>query len=68
MDKSDFMHFVISVRWHCIILMKTTGLNEDTDRALRAVYDIRPECSKTQSRNSKLYCDIGVGGLTVLTS
>ena len=27
MDKSDFMHFVNSFRWHCTILMKTTRLN-----------------------------------------
>ena len=41
-----FMHFVNSVRWHCIILMKTTGLNEDIDRAVRGVCEIRPEWSK----------------------
>ena len=46
MDKSDFMHFVNSVRWHCTILMKTTRLNEDIDRAVRVVSDIRPEGSK----------------------
>ena len=46
MDKSDFMHFVNSVRWHCTILMKTTGLNEAIDRAVRGVCDIRPEWSK----------------------
>ena len=33
-DKSDYMHFVNSVQWHCAILMKTTRLNEDIDRAL----------------------------------
>ena len=46
MDKSDFMHFVNSVPWHCTILMKTTGLNEDIDRAVRGVCDVRPEWSK----------------------
>ena len=46
LNKSDFMHFVNSVRWHCTILMKTTGLNEDIDRAVRGVCDIRPEWSK----------------------
>ena len=45
-DKSDFMHFVNSNRWHCTILMKTTELNEDIDRAVRGVCDIRPEWSK----------------------
>ena len=29
MDKSDFLNFVIFVRWNCTILRKTTGLNED---------------------------------------
>ena len=28
MDKSDFVHFVNYVRWHCTILMKTARLNE----------------------------------------
>ena len=46
MDKSVFMHFVNSVRWHCTILMKTTGLNEETDRAVRGVCGIRPDWSK----------------------
>ena len=43
MHKSDFMRFVNSVRWHCTISMKTTRLNEDIDRAVRGVCDIRPE-------------------------
>ena len=51
MDKSDFMHFVNSVRWHCTISMKTTRLNEDIDRAVREVCDIRPECMKMQFCN-----------------
>ena len=42
-DKSDFMHFVKSVRWHCTILMITTSLNENIDRDVRGVCDIRPE-------------------------
>ena len=67
MDKSDFMHFVNSVRWHCTILMKTKRLNEDIDRAVRGVFDIRPEFPQMQSWNSKFYCDNGVGRLTVLT-
>ena len=50
MDKSDFMHFVNSVGWHCTILMKTR-LNEDIDRAVRGVCNIRPECTKKQFRN-----------------
>ena len=45
-DKSDFMHFVNSVRLHCTISMKTTRLNEDIDRAVRGVGDFRPECTK----------------------
>ena len=68
MDKSDFMHFVNSVRWHCSILMKTTRLNEDIDWAVRGVCDIRPECTKMRGRNSIFYCDIGVGRLTVSTN
>ena len=51
MDKSDLMHFVNSVRWHCTISMKTTRLNEDIDRAVRGVSDIRPECTKKQFSN-----------------
>ena len=51
MDKSDFMHFVNSVRWHCTILMNTTRLNEDIDRAVRGVCDIRRECMKKKIRN-----------------
>ena len=41
MDKSDFLHFVNSVRWHCTILMRTTRLNEDIDRVVRGVCDFR---------------------------
>ena len=50
MDKSYFMYFVNSVRWNCTILMKTTRLNEDIDRAVRGVCDIRPEYVKMQIR------------------
>ena len=46
MDRSDFIYFLNSVRWHCIILITTTGVNDDIDRAVRGVYDIRPEWSK----------------------
>ena len=66
MGRSDFMHFVISVRWHYTILKMTTRHNEDIERAVRGVCDIRPECTKMQSQNSTFYCDIGVGRLTVL--
>ena len=45
-DMSDFMHFVTSVRWHCTILMKTTRLIEDIDRAVPGVCDIRPGWTK----------------------
>ena len=48
MDESDLMQFVNSVRWHCTVLMKTTRLNEDIDRAVRGICDIRPECVKMQ--------------------
>ena len=51
MDKSDFIRFVNSVRWHCTTSMKTTTLNEDVDRAVLGVCDIRPEFTKTQFRN-----------------
>ena len=57
MDKSDFMHFLNSFRWHCTILMKTTGLNEAIDRAVRGVCDIRPEWSNAIS-HSNLYWNI----------
>ena len=50
MDKSDFVFFVNSVRWHCTNLMKTTRLNEDIDRAVRGVCDMRPERIKMQFR------------------
>ena len=55
MDKSDNIHFVNSVRWHCTILMKTTRLKEDIDRAVRGVCDIPPECTKMLSRISNFY-------------
>ena len=51
MDKSALVRIVNSVRWHCTISMKTKGLNEDIDRAVRGVCDLRPECTKTQFRN-----------------
>ena len=50
MNKSDYMQFVNSVRWHCTILMKTTGFNKDSDRAVHGVCDIRPDCVKMQVR------------------
>ena len=51
MDKKDFMHFVNSVRWYCTISMKTTRLNEEIDRAVWGVCDLRPECTKMQFSN-----------------
>ena len=45
------MHARNYVRWHCIILMKSTRLNEDIDRAVRGVCDIRLKCTKVQFRN-----------------
>ena len=45
-DKNDFKHFLNSVRRHCIILMKATRRNEDIDRAVHGVCDIRPEWTK----------------------
>ena len=48
MDKSDFVHFVNSVRWHCTILMKSTRFNGNIDRTVRGVWDIRPEWTKVQ--------------------
>ena len=39
-DKSKFMYFVNSFRSHCTILKR---LNEDIDRAVRGVCEIRPE-------------------------
>ena len=44
------MQFVNSVRWHCTILMKTTGFNKDSDRAVHGVCDIRPDCVKMPVR------------------
>ena len=46
MDKSDFVHFVNSVRWHCTIFAKTTRFSGDIHRAVRGVCDIRPELTK----------------------
>ena len=50
MYKSDLLHFVNSVRWHCNIFMKTTRLNEGTNRAVRGVCDIQPERVKIKVR------------------
>ena len=50
MDKKDFIHFVNSVQGHCMISMKTTRLNEDIDRVVQGVFDIRSECTKRQFR------------------
>ena len=46
MDKSDFVQFLNSVRWHCTIFTKTTRFIGDIDRAVRGVCDIRPEWKK----------------------
>ena len=50
MDKSGLMHFVSSVLWQCTILMNTARLNEDINRAVRGVCDIRPECRQNAFR------------------
>ena len=50
MDKKDFVHFVNSGRWHCIISMKTKSINEDIDWADRGVCDIRPKSTEMQNR------------------
>ena len=49
MDKSDFVHFVNSVQWHCTIFTKTTRFNGDINRAVRGVCDVRPELTKKAS-------------------
>ena len=46
MDKSNSVHFVNSVRWHCNHFMNIARFNEDIDRAVRGVCDIRPEWPK----------------------
>ena len=43
MDKSNSVHFVNSVRWHCNHFMNIARFNEDIDRTVRGVCDIRPE-------------------------
>ena len=42
-NKSDLVHFVNYVRWHCTNFTKTTTFNGDIDRSVRGVCDIRPE-------------------------
>ena len=49
-DKSDFVHFATSVRWHRKILMMTTRLNGDIDRAVWGVCDIQLEWAGSQFR------------------
>ena len=68
-DKSVFMHFVSSVRWHCTILMKTTRLTDGIDRAVRGVCDIRPECIKIQFKFEFLLQQLieKIGGFSTLT-
>ena len=46
MDKSNLVHFVNSVRWHCNHFMNIARFNEDLDRTVRGVCDIRPEWPK----------------------
>ena len=46
MDKSDFVHFVNSVRSHCADYTNIARFNEDIDRTVRGVCDIRPEWPK----------------------
>ena len=40
MGENVFMHFVISVQWHCTILMITARFNEDIYRAVRGACEI----------------------------
>ena len=46
MDKSNFVHFVNSVRWQCNHFVNIARFNEDIDRTVRVVCDIRPEYEK----------------------
>ena len=46
-----WINVILCTLGHCTILMKTTRLNEDIDRAVRGVCDIRPKCTKMQFSN-----------------
>ena len=46
MDKSNFVHFINSVRGHCNHFTNIVRFNEDIDGTVRGVCDIRPECEK----------------------
>ena len=69
MDKSEFMYFVNSFRWHCAILMKTTRPIEDGHRAVRGVCDFRPECIKMRVEFEILLLQMSekIGGFNTLT-
>ena len=54
MDKSNFAHFVNSVRGHVNHFTNIARFNEDIDRTVRGVCDIRPEwpkCNLCRIRN-----------------
>ena len=55
MDKSNFVHFVNSVRWHCTYFTNVARFNEDIDRTVRGVCDIRPERSKMQIQHVRVF-------------
>ena len=48
MDKSNFVHFVISVRLHCTIFTNLARFNGDIDRTVLRGCDNRPEWTKMQ--------------------
>ena len=54
MDKSNFVHFVISVRWHCTNFTNIARINGDIDRVVRGVCDIRPEWTKMQIQQVRI--------------
>ena len=47
-DKSNFVHFVNSFRRHCTYFTNIARFNENIDRTVREVCDIRPEWIKMQ--------------------
>ena len=55
MDKSNLVHFVNSVRLHCSYFTNIARFNEDIDRTVRGVCDIRPEWTKMQIRHIRVF-------------
>ena len=55
MDKSYFVHFVNSVRWHCTNFTNIARFNGDMDRVVRGVCDIRPEWTKMQIQQFQVF-------------